>query len=116
MDLIMAKTVTFFSVAAINGNADAAAAAHNINTRAQGCGWNDEESTMRDEIASCADSIRADLVLESETVEVWQAWLDGEKQNAEMFFVPQSGGHDIAELAAAAVGRDVCAELNMERV
>ena len=84
----MAKTVTFYRVVAINGNTDAASAATDINTRAQGCGWHDEESTMRDEIASCAESIRADLVLESETVEVWQAWLDGDKDNAECFFVP----------------------------
>ena len=112
----MAKTVTFYRVVAINDNTDAATAATYINTRAQGCGWHDEESTMRDEIASCAESIRADLVLESETLEVWQAWLDGDKDNAEMFFVPESGDHDVAEMAASALGCDVCAELNMERV
>lgn len=54
--------------------------------------------------------------LESETLEVWQAWLDGDKDNAEMFFVPESGDHDVAEMAASALGCDVCAELNMERV
>lgn len=32
---------------------DALAAAY-INTRSQGCGWHDEERTMREEIASCA--------------------------------------------------------------
>ena len=45
-----------------------------------------------------------------------QAWLDGDKDNAEMFFVPESGDHDVAEMAASALGCDVCAELNMERV
>ena len=112
----MTKTVTFYRVVAINGNTDAASAATDINTRAQGCGWNDEERTMRDEIASCAESIRSDLVLESETFEVWQAWTDGNKDNAECFFTPVAGTHDVAELAASALGCDVCPELNMERV
>lgn len=112
----MAKTVTFYRVVAINGNTDAATAATYINTRAQCCGWHDEERTVRDEVASCAESIRADLIIESDTFDVWQAWLDGDKINAECFFVPQSGVHDVAELAAAALGCDVCAELNMERV
>lgn len=112
----MAKTVTFYRVVAINGNTDAASAATNINTRAHGCGWHDEERTMREEIALCADSIRADLELESETFEVWQAWIDGDKDNAEMFFVPKAGSHDVATLAANALGCDVCSELNMERV
>lgn len=112
----MAKTVTFYRVVAINGNTDAAIAATGINTRSKCCGWHDEESTMREEIASCAESIRADLVLESETVEVWQAWLDGDKDNAECFFTPVAGTHDVAELAASALGCDVCPELNMERV
>lgn len=112
----MAKIVTFYSVASTAGNSDAAAAAHDINTRAEGCGWNDDERTMREEIASCAESIRANLVLQSEVFEVWQAWLDGDKLNAECFYVQQAGMHDVAELAAKAVGCDVCPELNAECV
>lgn len=112
----MAKTVTFYRVVAINGNTDAASAATDINTRAQGCGWHDEESTMREEIASCAESIRSYLVQETETFEVWQAWIDGNKDNAECFFVPVAGTHDVAELAASALGCDVGVDLNMERV
>ena len=42
----------------------------------------------------------AEQVLESETLEVWQAWLDGDKDNAEFFFVPVAGTHDVGELAA----------------
>lgn len=112
----MAKTVTFYRVVAINGNTDAATAATDINTRAECCGWSDDERTMSDEVASCAESIRADLVIESYTFEVWQAWLDGDKDNAEMLFVPLAGVLDVAELAASALGCDVCAELKMERV
>lgn len=48
--------------------------------------------------------------------EVWQAWLDGQKDDAERFFVPLGGTADVAELGANALGVDVSEALNVARV
>lgn len=48
--------------------------------------------------------------------EVWQAWLDGQKDDAERFFVPLGGTADVAELGAQALGVDVSESLNVARI
>ncbi len=48
--------------------------------------------------------------------ETWEAWIDGKRDEAVQFEAPVGGTFDIAEAAAAALGIDVCEELNVARV
>ena len=47
--------------------------------------------------------------------ETWVAWLDGKRNEAVEFEVPVAGTYDVAEAGAAALGIDVCEELNIKR-
>lgn len=48
--------------------------------------------------------------------EVWEAWEDGKRDEAERFLVPLGGTFDVAEAGAAALGVDVSESLNVARV
>jgi hypothetical protein len=52
---------------------------------------------------------------ETET-ETWEAWLDGDRDEAVQFEVPLTGWYDVAEAGASALGIDVCEKLNVARV
>ena len=52
---------------------------------------------------------------ETET-ETWEAWLNGKRDEAVQFEAPIGGTFDIAEAGAAALGIEVCEELNVARV
>ena len=49
-------------------------------------------------------------------VEKWEAWLDGQRSAAVEFYAPVGETFDIAEAGAAALGMEVCEELNVQRV
>lgn len=48
--------------------------------------------------------------------EVWEAWLDGRRDEAERFLVPEGGTFDVAEAGARALGVEISEELNVARV
>ena len=48
--------------------------------------------------------------------ETWEAWVDGKRDEAVQFEAPVGGACDIAEAGAAALGIEVCEELNVARV
>ena len=48
-------------------------------------------------------------------METWIAWIDGHKDEAVEFEVPEAGTFDVAEAGANALGIDVCEELNVEK-
>lgn len=48
--------------------------------------------------------------------ETWEAWIDGKRDEAVQFEAPVGGTFDIAAAGAAALGIDVCEELNVARV
>ena len=60
--------------------------------------------------------LKAQAVAAMEERETWRAWLDGAKDSAVEFFVPRAGFADVAALGAQALGVDVSAALNVERV
>jgi hypothetical protein len=47
--------------------------------------------------------------------ETWEAWLDGKRDESVTFEVPVEGTFDVAEAGAAALGVEVCEELNVQR-
>ena len=51
-----------------------------------------------------------------QATETWEAWVDGKRDEAIRFEAPVGGTCDIAEAGAAALGIDVCEELNVKRV
>lgn len=48
--------------------------------------------------------------------EVWQAWIDGAREEAVEFLVPLAGTTDVAERGANALGVEVSEELNVDRI
>ena len=48
--------------------------------------------------------------------EVWEAWEDGRRDEAERFLVPEGGTFDVAQAGARALGVDVSESLNVARV
>lgn len=52
----------------------------------------------------------------ADETETWEAWLDGKRDEAMHFEAPAFGTFDIADAGAAALGVDVCDELNVARV
>ena len=48
--------------------------------------------------------------------QIWEAWLDGQRDNAVTFIVPTSGSIDVAEAGAEALGVDVCPALNVRSI
>ena len=52
---------------------------------------------------------------EVEEVEEWKVWIDGEEDQAQIFFMPVWPSVNIVEEAAKVLGVDVCAEINVAR-
>ena len=48
--------------------------------------------------------------------EMWEAWIDGDREGAVRFDVPVGGTCDIADAGAAALGVDVSEALNVARI
>lgn len=48
--------------------------------------------------------------------EVWEAWEDGKRDEAQQFLVPEGGFFDVAEAGARALGVEVSESLNVARV
>ena len=48
--------------------------------------------------------------------QIWEAWLDGQRDNAVTFTVSTGGSVDVAEAGAEALGVDVCSELNVRSI
>ncbi len=48
--------------------------------------------------------------------EVWEAWVDGEKENAVQFLVPEGSFFDVAQKGADELGVDLSESVNVQRV
>jgi hypothetical protein len=69
-----------------------------------------------DSEADMAAKLDAKSELQAVEVEAWEAWIDGQRSSAVEFHAPVGGTFDIAEAGAAALGIEVCEELNVQRV
>ena len=85
----------------------------------------DTEQAARDACAVDAGYKREDQMVETlespsellaVEVETWEAWVDGQRDAAVEFHAPVGETFDIAEAGAAALGIEVCEELNVRRV
>jgi hypothetical protein len=95
---------------------DARAAADACNRELMEQGETGNLDAAKAQIASCAECLRDGLKIESAEFEVWEAWINGHRDEAERFLVPLTGTADVAEMGAAALGVDVSEELNVARV
>ena len=51
----------------------------------------------------------------STDTEIWEAWLEGDRENGVVFEVACSDKFDIVEIAALTMGIDVCESINVRR-
>jgi len=91
---------------------DVLAAAAAINRRLGDAGDTGNLAAVEREIAECAESLRGDLAIEE--LEVWEAWIDGSRDDAVRFSV--SPGEDVVQAGASALNVAVSEELNVARV
>jgi hypothetical protein len=87
-----------------------------------------EADTEQEAIEACVASARykneaqisevpgSPIELKATEVDLWEAWLDGQRSGAVEFHAPVGGTFDIAEAGAAALAIEVCAELNVRRI
>lgn len=110
------KTITEYTIVPTSRSADLRAAADECNRKLMDAGDNNSLGCAQAQIAECAACLRDGLRIDAQEFEIWQAWLDGKKDEAEMFRVPVGGVHDVAALGADALGVDVSEALNVARV
>lgn len=95
---------------------DTIAAADACNRDLMAAGDTDSRDAAEAKIAECHPGLRDLLRIEAEEFEVWEAWEDGKRDEAERFLVPVGGTFDVAEAGAQALGVDVSDILNVARV
>ena len=107
---------TQYTIVAIDGTEDARAAAAACNKALGDAGDSFSLEAAEAQFAECSPSLRDALAIEGTEIEIWEAWIDGDRDNAERFSVPAGGMVDIAEAGAAALGVEVSESLNVVRV
>ena len=109
------KTITRYTIRHTQRTEDLMAAAAACNKSLNDAGETFSREAAEDQISSCRESLRSGLWIEEEEFEVWKAWIDGAKSDAETFLVPVGGVHDVAAMGASALGVDVSEALNVAR-
>ena len=106
---------TEYTVVATDRSVDARAAADACNLELMTQCETTSLEAAEAQISSCAECLRDALKITSEDFEVWEAWLDGQRDDAVEFLVPMEGTADVAEMGASALGVGVSEALNVSR-
>lgn len=109
------QVITKYTIRFAQRTEDLMAAAAACNKALNDVGETFSREAAEDQIFSCRESLRSGLWIEAKEFEVWEAWLDGARSEAETFLVPVGGVHDVAAMGASALGVDVSQELNVAR-
>lgn len=107
---------TGYAIVPTDRSVDARAAADACNKALMDQGDTHSREAAEAQIASCAESLRGSLEILDEDFEMWEAWEDGKRDEAEWFMVPVGGTADVAKLGASALGVDVSESLNVKRI
>lgn len=107
---------TEYTIVATDSGVDSRSAADACNRELMAAGDTASRDAAEAKILECRPSLRDALRIEAEEFEVWEAWKDEKRDDAERFLVPVGGTFDVAEAGAQALGVEVSEILNVARV